>query len=107
MTHVLPQFELQDSQGSTVQYSGSVTTTLTALPASPDKSIGKYFVRCAIDQTITKRLYVSLNSGTDFVILSPGEWFSGTLRGSPQQSQIHIKGNAAGVQYEAILDMEP
>lgn len=102
-----PQFEMSDSAGTTIQTSGTVGTTLTAIPVTPTKVLSKYFVRCTIDQTpITKRLLVSLNSGTDFVTLSPGEWISGEIRGGAK-TQIHIKGNVASVAYEAILDLEP
>jgi len=103
-----PQFEIDDSAGSTVSYAGSVGTLAVNIPTAANKEIGHYFVRCKIDQTpITKRLQVSIDGGTTYRLLGIGEWMSGTLRGTPRIKQIQIKGSVSTVDYEAVLDFEP
>lgn len=83
-------------------YTGTVSTSYTAVPSSAGGAIYDFIVICKIDQVRTNRLIVSLDGGTtDYATLAPGGHYAGCLRG--ESTQIHIKGNVSSVGYEITL----
>jgi len=105
MVHNPPQFEVEDVLGTTAQFSGSVGTASTAVPAVAGAPITEVLVRCASDNTpVTKRLLVSFDSGTTWLTLSPGEYIGWGFKNLP--TQIYIKGSVASVAYEIVMNRE-
>ncbi len=97
-----PQAEDDSLAGVTQQFAGSVG--LTEAPF-PDPSVGvirTVLIRCP-NQNNARRLLYSLNGGSVFHSLAPGEFIGWSLRGS--QSQILLKGNGATVDYELTVNV--
>lgn len=105
MVHKAPQFEQADLLGSTSQLTGTVGTSNTNVPTLAGNKIAEIFVRCP-QQLITNRLSFSINGGTNFFVLAPGEWMSFDMRGNTL-TQLILKGNIASVSYEVLLELEP
>lgn len=105
MADVLSQLGTSDLQGSTVFRSGSVGTTWVNLPATDDKEIGEVLIAALTDQTKSNRLLVNLDGGAEFKTLLPGEILVFQPRGGVKHLQI--KGNTAGVLWEAVFNFEP
>jgi hypothetical protein len=97
--------ETEDLIGTTDQFSGSVGTSNANVPASAGNVIAEALVRCSSDQANSRRLSVSFDGGTTFLVLSPGEFVGWGTKGG--LTQIVIKGNVASVDYEVILNREP
>jgi len=105
MAIVKPQFEVTDTKGSTVHYDGSVGTTPTAIPGSPDKVIAEFWIENDIHNTpVTKRLEFSCDGGTTYTELNISEGVAWTPKGDV--TQIYIKGSIAGVLYKMIINYE-
>ena len=95
-----------DINGATSMYVSTVGTTAINIPSVAGNAISTCLVRCATDNTpISKRLLYSFDGGTTFATLSPGEYIGWSLKGS--LTQISIKGSAASVSYEVILNRIP
>lgn len=103
MVDLAPQQEIVDSKGITVQYAGTVGTIATNIPTTPGNRINAMFIRCP-NQTTSRTLSYSIDNGTTFFVLSPGEAITWPLKGS--RTQILIKGNVAGVLYEVMLNFD-
>lgn len=104
MVNQNPQFEMIDNEGSTIQIAGTVGTTPIQVPSVATFDISEILIRCATDNSpITKRLLWSLDNVT-YHTLGPGEYVGWTLKG--QQTQIWLKGNVAGVDYEVLVNRE-
>lgn len=98
-------FEIQDMDGSTVHYASTVGTSPVAIPASPDKEIAEFWIENDINNTpATKRLSFSCDGGTTYTELKIGESISWTPKG--RIKQIYIKGSAASVSYQMIVNYE-
>lgn len=104
MADLLPTYGNSDLKGTTTFRSGTVGTSFVSLPASAGNEIGEVLVVCSTDQTKSNRLIVNLDAGGEARTLAPGEWLSFKPRGGI--AQISIKGNTAGVVYEAVFNFE-
>lgn len=104
MVDLAPQQEIVDSKGSTVQYAGTVGTIATNIPTTAGNRINAMFIRCPNQSPTSRTLSYSLDSGTTFFVLSPGEAITWPLKGS--KTQVQIKGNVAGVLYEVMLNFD-
>lgn len=89
--------------GDTIDFAGTVGTSPTAFPASPGNPITFFLVVCP-DQLNTRRLYWSLDDVT-YHELTPGGYIGFPPKGN--KTQIYLKGNAASVNYELIMNREP
>lgn len=98
-----PGFETQDLDGSTINYSGTVGTSSVDLPASSNKVISEVFYRCPHQTPTTIRCLISYD-GTTYISLNPGEAIGWSVKGN--KKQIKVKGNQAGVTYEAVINYE-
>lgn len=105
MVNVLPQWESEDNQGSVLQVAGTVGLLAITIPAAPANPISQCAITCKIDQLRTNRLLVFIDGGSAPITLRPGGSLSWDVKGFP--TTIKIQGNAAGVEYEAIFNLEP
>lgn len=65
------------SSGTTTPIRATATTTWTAYPTIAGNSIQDFEIELDIDNSNTRRLWVSLSSGaTDYTVLAPGSSFS-------------------------------
>lgn len=99
-----PQFESKDLSGSTAQFSSTVGTAPVSLPPVAGAIIAYALVRCGSDNSQSKRLLFSFDGGVTFGSLTPGEYVGWPLRGGV--TQIQVKGNVTGVDYEVVLNHE-
>lgn len=98
------RFEISDNQGSTVQDSGTVGTTPIVFPDPAAAPISEFIIQCPEDQDIDNRLLVSID-GVNFMTLYPSGHWAWTPKGGTV-TQISIKGNQAGVDYEVVANLE-
>ena len=99
-----PEFESVDLAGSTVAYSGTVTTAI-AIPGVADKVISEFFLENTSSGS-SDILEVSLDAGVSYhkIITRNGHW-SWTIKGFIQQ--IYIRSlNGGGVNYTAVINYE-
>lgn len=102
MADQLPEFEIEDINGSNDHYNGAIGVTAAPLPAVAGNVIAAvYLVNKKTNTPQTRELYLSLDGGTTFITLFVGDDILLPVRGN--RTQIHIKANAAGVNYECIL----
>lgn len=101
---LMPAFELQDLDGSTAHFSGTVGTSAIALPTVAGNIISEVVIKCPFQTPVTKTLKVSFDGGTSFFTLDPGEFIGWSAKGSLRQ--IYIKGGVAGVTYDILLNRE-
>lgn len=94
-------FEGSDLTGSTDHFSGSVGTSMISVPASPGNAIAEVLVRNSDENN---NLLVSFDSGSNFFTLLPLDAMLWSLKGN--KTEIEIKGSAAGVGYEIIMNRE-
>lgn len=104
MVDSLARFETSDNQGSTIQGSGTVGTTPIVFPDPAQTPISEFIIQCPEDQSIDNRLLISIN-GSDFMTLYPSGHWAWTPKGD-SVTQITIKGNQAGVDYEIVANLE-
>jgi len=106
MTDRAPEFETVDSKGTVDTFSGTVGTSLIAVPTVAGNVIQSFTVICDPVQSITNVLTVYLDGvGTvPAAVLYPGGFYSGEIKGSKRQ--INLKANVAGVSYQVTLDRE-
>ena len=107
MTDRLPEFEQADKKGSTVVYTGTVSTAWVAVPFSPTANdIQSISVEADVNNAITNTLSVSLDAGTTTVaILYPTGHYYQLVKGVGQY-QVWIMGFAAGCAYRIIINYE-
>jgi hypothetical protein len=96
-------FEMQDLEGSTINYSGTVGTSYVSLPASADKNISEILFKCPYQTPMTIRCQISFDTATYFDLM-PGEFIGWSAKGF--KKQVRVKGNQAGVLYQAIINYE-
>jgi hypothetical protein len=101
----VPIGEFEQDFGSTTQYSGTVGTSPINIPTVAADPIVTCFIRCPAQTPATNRLLFSIDGGSIFHTLSPGEFIIWSPKGN--QKQIKIKGNAASISYEVTLNTEP
>lgn len=95
--------EIQNTDGSTDHFNGSVGTTAIDIPSSP----GGIIQSVLIDNTNNsnaKTVLVSFDSGTNYKTISAGGVLSWITKGN--MTQIKIKGGAASTNYEIIMNRE-
>lgn len=98
-------FEIQDMDGSTKHYSGTASTTPVAIPTVADKEIAEFWIENDLNNTpATDRLSFSCDGGTTYTELKIGESMVWTPKG--RIKQIYIKGSAATVLYQMIVNYE-
>ena len=98
-----PGFEMQDLEGSTINYSGTVGTSSINLPTSADKNISEVMFKCPYQTPLTIRCQISYD-GTTYFDLMPGEFVGWSVKGF--KKQIKIKANHAGVTYQTVINFE-
>ena len=108
MPDLNPKFEESDVLGTTDGFSGTVGTTAISIPTAAGAPIAGFLIECrsVLDgQAFAARLLVSFDGGTTFPwTITPGNNISGNIRNRP--TQMKIKGNQAGVLYQAVLELE-
>lgn len=90
--------------GTTTQYAGTVGTSAINVPTVAGDQIATALIRCPAQTPNTVRLLYSLDGGSVFHSLSPGEYIGWSTK---SRTQIAIKGSVAGVSYEVTLNTEP
>ena len=98
------QFETEDSLGHTYTKVSTVGTTPENLPIAASGDISELFIKCDVDNTLTARMYYSLDAGDTWLKLAPGEFIGWSLKNTI--TQVQIKANESNVSYEAILNLE-
>jgi len=96
--------EVQDLDGTSDVFSGTVGTSNTNLPATPGGIISEFNIENLESNSQNEILFVSFN-GTDFKALQRGDSWTWTPKGN--LTQIIIKGSTSTVDYEAVLNREP
>lgn len=110
MADFAPQWEIEDVQGKTVHYGGTVGVTSALIPAVAVGKISCVFIRNPTRNTPTKKLDVAVDGGTTYTRLDPGEYIIWTPKNNLANipiTQVQIVGLVAGVEYEIIMDFEP
>lgn len=97
---VKAEFEMTDKEGTTLLYTGTVTTTATAI-SSGGKAMDEVSVRCRVDQIITNRLLFSFDNVT-YHRLKVGEMREEEPRGTI--TTLYLKALAGTVNYEAAIN---
>lgn len=94
--------DIQFGLGATSVFTGATPTSGTIpIVGTNGKQIQQLSIRCAIDQSNSHRLLVSIDNGVNFIKLAPGEAFSVAPRGGI--TQILIGGNSHAVLYEIVI----
>lgn len=98
-------FEIQDMDGATVHYNGTVGTAPTAIPTVVGKLISEFWLENSIDNTlVTTRLSFSCDGGVTYTELRIGESMAWTPKGRIRQ--LLIKASAASTDYKMIVNYE-
>jgi len=85
----------------TLQFSGSVGLAFASLPAVAGQDIKQVIVSCRVQSPSTRRLLFSLDNGVTFFTLTPGAM----VGWEPKDiQQIQIKGNAASIDFDVIIN---
>lgn len=106
MADILPEFEVRDQRGHTVQYAGTVGTVATLVPAVAGNKLEIAIIRCPSQTPSTRTLLWSLDDVT-YHQLSVGEFIGWEFRqtaGGADIKQIYIKGDTANVEYELVIN---
>jgi len=104
MVDLAPQQEVMDSKGNSVSFASTVGTIAVNIPTVAGNRINTIFVRCRNQTPNTVKLFYSIDAGTTFLELLPGEAIMWPLKGSI--TQIQVKGSVAGVGYEVLLNLD-
>lgn len=88
--------------GSTKQYSGTLDPGVTLVPDVAGEIIKTVLIRCPTQTPQSNRLLYSIDGGSIYHTLSPGEFIGWSLRGA--QTQIQLQPNQAGVAYEVTVN---
>lgn len=102
-----PQFDQADQTGKTLQFTGTVGTTAIKLPTSPvaDHVVAEVLVNTQRISSTAKKLLVSYDGGTTFMEIKRNTLVGWFIR-AEGRSQIDIKGNVAGVEYDIVVNLE-
>ena len=104
MSDVGSQTEIQDIDGTTTMFSGSVGSTSVAIPSVSGNIISSVSFRNSISNTGNKNLLYSLDDVT-FFSLSSGEFASFKMKGSV--TQVYVKSDSVNlVDYEVAMNRE-
>lgn len=90
--------------GSTVLYTDSVGTSAVLVPAVAGDRILSFSARCGTANPGTRRMEVSIDGGTNFWVLRPGEDVGGDLAGNI--TQIWVRAQANTLDYEVAVTTE-
>jgi len=85
----------------TLQFSGTVGTSPISLPSVAGGALVTVMVSCKVQTPSSRRLQFSLDGGTTFFTLTPGSMVGWEPKAI---TQIQIKGNVAGVEYDVIIN---
>lgn len=99
-----PRHETADNQGSTTQNSGTVGTTPVNIPSVAGGPISEFLIQCPENQDVDNRLLVSIDA-VNFLTLYPSGHWGWTPKGQ-SVTQLTVKGNQAGVDYEIVYNSE-
>ncbi len=105
MANEAPFTESRDTEGDTIHENGTVGTSAVNLPASAAGVISEFTLECMETNSKTQTLSVSMDGGTKFKTLQPGDQLTWSPKGN--LTQIKIKGGAAATEYETIINREP
>jgi hypothetical protein len=98
-------FEIQDLDGQTIHYSGTVGTTAINIPTVVAKEISEFWIENPINNTpANETLSFSCDAGVTFTDLLVGESMVWTPKGRIRQ--LKIKGSTASVNYKMIVNYE-
>ncbi len=100
---VAPGFEIQDLAGSSINYSGTLSSSSINIPTTADKNISEVLFKCPYQTPLTIRCQISID-GTTYFDLMPGEFIGWSVKGF--KKQIKLKANQAAVSYQAIINYE-
>jgi len=105
MANQLPQFEITDDLGLTIQYDGTVGTSAVPIPSNADKTISEVIIQNDPANTKGAEVYVSFDGGTKFWTILWNEAFPWEPRNALKQ--IYIKAKDAATKYQIIINYEP
>jgi hypothetical protein len=98
-------FEIQDLDGSTKAFNGTVGTSATAIPTVAAKEVSEFYIENPISNTpVTKTLSYSCDGGVTYTDLSAGESMVWTPKGRIRQ--LFIKASAASTSYKMVVNFE-
>ena len=103
MGNKLTQREIVNQDGETIQYNATVGTTAVSVPSSPIAN--RYIELVTIvttEFTGNQKLLVDLNQDGTFTTFKRGIIYAHPPKG--RVSQIDIKGDQAGVNYQVIIN---
>ena len=92
----------KDVSGDTLQFATAVTTVIS-LPTVAGNNKTSVLFRCAPDQAQARRLEYSLDGGSTFGALAPGEAIGWSPKGAVTQVQIRGQGDTS-TDYEVIIN---
>lgn len=98
-----PEIELVDSAGSTSLFVNTVNTTAVDLPSVAGNRIEELWVNCPSDQASSRRLLFSIDGGSTWVTLMPGEMRYLEPRGF--LTQIKVKSAGGDVDYNVTMNL--
>lgn len=91
--------------GKTLTFTGELIAPAEIdLPATPERVIQGFSVRCNQDQSNSHRLLFSIDGGLNYIILAPGQAFSLAPRGDLRQLRLKSENNHT-VLYEVVMNM--
>jgi hypothetical protein len=105
MANETPQFEQVDITGRTIHKNGPFSTTPTLIPASPvaGEVIAEVLINTQEMTATSQRLLVSFDGGTTYMQFKKNTIAGWFVRG---QTQIYVKGSAASVPGELVVNLE-
>jgi hypothetical protein len=104
MVDVAPEFESRDNIGTTSQFTSTVGTSPVSIPSVAGGRISEVFIHNPASNPKNSILYFSMDGGTTFTSLPWNSTFGWTPKGSV--TQIQIKADAAGRNYEIVMNRE-
>jgi hypothetical protein len=96
--------EVRDTDGSTTHETGTVGTTPIQLPSSPGLTISEVLINTQSITSQANKLLVSFDGGTTFMTFKRNTIVGWSVKSKP--TQIDIKGNNAGVEYDILINFE-
>jgi len=96
------------SLGSTKTFVATAVNAVALVPAvSTEGEITGAIIRCANDQPNNRRLHVSVDGGSGFHVLSPGEFIAWIPKGGIKQISVKTVGSPTDADYEITLNRIP
>lgn len=99
-----PGFEIEDLNGTTTHFSGTLTTSNVSLPASATTVISELIFKCPYQTPTSRTCLISFDGGTNFFALAVGEFIGWTPKGRIRQ--VVVKSNTAGTTYDMVMNRE-